>query len=334
MENYVLIPTRNIDVFLLKTVKSIKNSGETLEIVIGFDNGHVDQSVVAKLEELEVAILESPSAVPSVHSVLNFSLKSLFKSQPIFRMDADDLWVKGRSQHQSQIHGNHDAVASNMSFINSAGLAFPNLKYSFDNGIFSYPILLFSNVICHPTIYFVGNSTREVVYPDNAAEDYALWLDWIVKGRTIFYSNKKVIKYRMHSKQVSRNFNRNESQLFELYDYWIRAAGSLNIEALPFENFVALQCREHGCNSHKLSSSHIIGLGMRLLRFYREDSGISKSYRNRLIQELFVWSIFHKEIVKVIVELHKNKVPIAVTVKVLSRTLLHGVLVSIFVKRK
>jgi glycosyltransferase involved in cell wall biosynthesis len=334
MDSYVLIPSRNIDQLLLKTIESIKKSRESLEIVIGFDNGYIDQAVASRLKDLGVEVYKSPAQTPSVHSALNFALKTLSKNQPIFRIDSDDLWMKGRAKLQSNISGSYDAVASNVAFINSVGLPFPNLKYSFESGRLRFPILLFSNVISHPTIYFTNKGARDLVYPDNAAEDYALWLDWIVKGRTIYYCKNKVVKYRMHQNQVSRNFSRSESQLTELYAFWIKAADTLKTESMTFENFVALQCREYGCTIHGRSSSHVIGFCIRLLKFYDDDCRTCKSYRNRLIQELFIWSIFHNKVMATILELHEARIPITASCRILSRTFLHGVFVSIFVKRK
>jgi hypothetical protein len=328
MEGYVLIPSKNIDQMLVDSVRSVRLSGDFVEVLVAFDNGIVDQSSADVLKELGVKVIKSPTSPPSVHATLNFGLNALPANSHVFRLDADDLWIKGRSRLQVGVLNNCDAVAGNMSYINAFGLPLPNLKYSFGDGVFNYPILLFANVICHPTVLFKGSKTKSWSYPENSAEDYALWLQYICEDKVIYYLDKKVVKYRLHSNQVSRKYERSDQDLFNLYRFWRLAALHLDVNPLEFNVFIALQCRMFRCKEHREYYSDMSDFCLELRKRYSRENLLVDRYQFRLIQELLIWSLVHKVTIRSLLHLRKNKIPASTLLRVLIRTIIHGFFVK------
>lgn len=134
---------------------------------------------------------------------------SFCSEELIARIDCDDVMHINRIKNQTKFLSEHPeiaAVGSNLSYIDDES------KYIGESNFPRRPseitqMLLRKNCIAHPSVMFRKSAVTVIgLYSENAvgAEDYDLWLRMLSKGLLLANIPEKLIFYRIHSSQVSR----------------------------------------------------------------------------------------------------------------------------------
>ena len=202
----VLIPCHSTE-YLRAALESIaiqtldKNQFEVLVIADRVEPTAVEELLVNA--KFGFRVLRSPN--PGIVAALNFGLRNT-SAELIARMDEDDLMTSRRLEIQKNfldLNPDYAAVGGQLELINSA-----NKTIGFSN----YPLTLLRNSaktlkqspLPHPGTMFRRSMVLELGgYRDFLPEDWDLWVR-INERWKIANIRNTVLKYRVHSKQLSR----------------------------------------------------------------------------------------------------------------------------------
>jgi glycosyltransferase involved in cell wall biosynthesis len=224
----VLIPCHSTK-FLSESIASIREqtlSKNEFEIVIVADR--VDLAEVVDIlmgSDLNYRIISSES--PGIVAALNTGLQSI-SSEYVARMDEDDLMYPSRLQVQLEYLDSamdYVAVGGQLELIDENGSRIGESKFRKRIGI-SYKDLFFSSPVAHPAALIRRSAISEIGgYRSFLAEDWDLWVRLRETGR-LYNLPQKVIKYRVHSNQLSRQkmYAQSRARLLVGVSYFARQA--------------------------------------------------------------------------------------------------------------
>ena len=202
----VLIPCHSTK-FLSESIASIREqtlSKNEFEIVIVADR--VDQAEVIDIlveSNLNYRIVSSES--PGIVEALNTGLQNI-SSEYVARMDEDDLMYPSRLQVQLEYLDNTlgcVAVGGQLELIDENGSWIGESKFRRRIKT-SYKELFLSSPVAHPAALIRRSAISEIGgYRAFLAEDWDLWVRLREIGE-VHNLSQKVIKYRVHSNQLSR----------------------------------------------------------------------------------------------------------------------------------
>jgi len=224
----VLIPCHSTN-FLSESIASIREqtlSKNEFEVVIVADR--VDQAELVDIfvgSNLNYRIVSSES--PGIVAALNTGLKNI-SSEYVARMDEDDLMYPNRLQAQMEYLENTStclAVGGQLELIDEAGSKIGESKFRHKVGT-SYKELFSSSPLAHPAVMIRRSAISEIGgYRSFLAEDWDLWVRLREIGE-VHNLLQKVIKYRVHSNQLSRQkmYAQSRARLIVGVSYFARQA--------------------------------------------------------------------------------------------------------------
>lgn len=202
----VLIPCHSTK-FLPECIDSIQEqtlSKDCFEVVIVADR--VEQAEVAEILDgrgLNFRIISSSG--PGIVAALNTGLMNI-SSAYVARMDEDDLMYPDRLQRQIEYlekTSNCVVVGGQLEIIDSQGTRLGEFKFRRNIGK-SFKDLLATSPLAHPAVMIRNTAISKVGgYRGFLAEDWDLWVRLREIGE-VHNLSQKVIKYRIHENQLSR----------------------------------------------------------------------------------------------------------------------------------
>ncbi len=202
----VLIPCHSTK-YLAQCIDSFQNqtlSKEVFEVVIVADR--VNQGEISEILEgstLNFRILSTDS--PGIVSALNTGLNNI-SLEYVARMDEDDLMFPDRLEVQLTYLDETPeclAVGGQLELIDADGLSKGETRFQKKIGT-SYKKLFSSSPLAHPAVMIRRNALSKIGnYRDFLAEDWDLWVRLREMGG-VHNLSQRVIKYRVHSNQLSR----------------------------------------------------------------------------------------------------------------------------------
>lgn len=203
----VLVPIHKPNQFLYECLDSILSDipkEVKVYCLIHNPNSEIRDFVRAYQQIARIKVLETAS--DSLSGALNYGLRTM-REEWIFRMDSDDVWLKGRFLHQSRIIRDFPecfVFSGGMEVVNSLNQSSYELSYKEVRQLYLED-LLDEAKISHPTVLF--NRAKILAlgsYNENykASEDYELW-SRVASIQPIVVSPKKLIRYRVHAESQS-----------------------------------------------------------------------------------------------------------------------------------
>ena len=224
----VLIPCHSTK-FLSESIASIREqtlSKNEFEIVIVADRVNPVEVVdILEGSQLNYRIISSES--PGIVAALNTGLQNI-SSEYVARMDEDDLMYPSRLQVQLKyLDGAPDCVAvgGQLELIDENGSRIGESKFRRRVST-SYKELFFSSPVAHPAALIRRRAISEIGgYRSFLAEDWDLWVRLREIGE-VHNLSQKVIKYRVHSNQLSRQkmYAQSRARLIVGVSYFARQA--------------------------------------------------------------------------------------------------------------
>lgn len=224
----VLIPCHSTK-FMSESIASIREqtlSKNEFEIVIVADR--VDRAEILEIlvgSDLNYRIISSKN--PGIVAALNTGLQNI-SSEYVARMDEDDLMYPSRLQVQLEYLDSaldYVAVGGQLELIDENGSRIGESKFHKRIGA-SYKDLFFSSPVAHPAALIRRSAISEIGgYRSFLAEDWDLWIRLREIGR-LYNLSQKVIKYRVHSNQLSRQkmYAQSRARLIVGVSYFARQA--------------------------------------------------------------------------------------------------------------
>jgi glycosyltransferase involved in cell wall biosynthesis len=224
----VLIPCHSTK-FLSESIASIREqtlSKNEFEIVIVADR--VDPAEVVDIlvgSHINYRIISSES--PGIVAALNTGLQNI-SSDYVARMDEDDLMYPSRLQVQLKyLDSALDCVAvgGQLELIDENGSRIGESRFHRRVGT-SYKELFLSSPVAHPAAMIRRSAISEIGgYRAFLAEDWDLWVRLRETGK-VHNLPQKVIKYRVHSNQLSRQkmYAQSRARLIVGVSYFARQA--------------------------------------------------------------------------------------------------------------
>lgn len=208
----VILPVYNCSEFVLRAVESILHqSYKNLECII-IDDASTDDTleIIKNITDDRIIIIEKPINTGYTKS-LNIGIEKS-KGKYIARMDADDFSYPERLAKQVAFMEKHTDYS-----MCSTGFALYHNDYVVPSP-HTFELLkielLFTNVICHPSVMIRSSAINDFQLRYNSeyepAEDYELWTRLIEYGK-ICVLPETLVKYRIHQGQVSSQ--RHEQQI-------------------------------------------------------------------------------------------------------------------------
>ena len=228
----VLIPCHSTN-FLLESIASIEQQtleNSFFEVVIVTDR--VDEAEVIEIIEqskLNFRIVSSNN--PGIVPALNLGLGNI-ASEFIARMDEDDVMYPNRLEIQlAHLERNTICVAvgGQIELIDEFGFKIGDAKFAKKVGTTSGE-LFYSSPIAHPAAMIRTSAMRKVGgYRNFLAEDWDLWVRLQEIGE-LHNLSQKVLKYRIHGKQLSREkmYAQSRSRLIVGTSHFARKAGLID----------------------------------------------------------------------------------------------------------
>ena len=224
----VLIPCHSTK-FLSESIASIREqtlSKNEFEILIVADR--VDPAEVVDIlaeSHLNYRIISSEN--PGIVAALNTGLQNI-SSEYVARMDEDDLMYPSRLQVQLKYLDSAPdcvAVGGQLELIDENGSRIGESKFRRRLST-SYKELFCSSPVAHPAALIRRSAISEIGgYRAFLAEDWDLWVRLSETGK-VHNLSQKVIKYRVHSNQLSRQkmYDQSRARLIVGVSYFARQA--------------------------------------------------------------------------------------------------------------
>jgi teichuronic acid biosynthesis glycosyltransferase TuaG len=226
----VIIPVYNGDKYISKALESVlRQTYKNIELIV-VNDGSTDttQDILDKYSKADSRIKVyqiKNTGLPS--KVRNFAV-SKSKGSFLAFLDADDIWLPKKLEIQlKEIHTN-----SEIALVYSSAIVFGDVNFfSPLFGLLPLPFraarsfdqLLKRNSICCSTVLLRksiflkmnGFDEEELL---KAVEDYDLWLR-ICKNNKISYCKNILVKYRIHSKGISKDKMKLNNSVIKMFKY-------------------------------------------------------------------------------------------------------------------
>lgn len=190
---------------LEESVSSIlAQSYKNLEFIIIDDaSDYETRDYLSSLRDTRIVIIHNTENKGVTFS-LNEGLKRA-KGKYIARMDADDVSMIYRLEHQLQFMEKHKdvVVCGGLASING-GNEIIGASFIKDRETRKIRLSLYNEGIVHPTAFIRADAIRGILYDEliSKAQDYELWTRLIDKGK-IEVIPEVVLMYRVHELQIS-----------------------------------------------------------------------------------------------------------------------------------
>lgn len=206
----VIIPCYNSEKYIETAVHSIINqSYKKIEIIVT-DDCSTDKSyeILKELEKIDrrIKVFRNIENLKIVNTLNN--MVSLCNGKYIARMDADDISLPSRIEKEViflEKNPDIDIVGCNVIHIDEAGnkirkTILPRTPEQVEK------MKIFRTPFYHPAVMIRANVLKENKYDLNFlyTEDYELWLR-ILQKRKGANLGKRLLKYRIHNYQISKN---------------------------------------------------------------------------------------------------------------------------------
>lgn len=214
----VILPVFNAQNYIKESIKSILNQDfKDFELII-VDDGSTDDSlsVIKSFNDSRIRLIsrDNKGLVKSLNEAIEAA-----KGEYIARMDADDISMPDRlSKTLAYMQQNSlDLCGSFITKFHSNGGGYDSCEhekltkhYTKDANI--KVALCYSNPLSHPSIMAKASVLKQNPYPNEKAEDLALWCALAQKGIKIANIPQSLLKYRIHQEQITKSSKQAVSQ--------------------------------------------------------------------------------------------------------------------------
>lgn len=285
----VIIPVYNSEKYLFEALESIRvQTFEDFECIV-LNDGSTDKSqeIIQSFVEKDDRFILINKTNEGVGRTLKLGV-SLAKSDLIARMDSDDISKPRRLEIQYNYlskNQNVIVVGSGVQLINEKGRTIRRLNNSVpkNNLQCKWTQLRAGIPFSHPSVMFRKNNVINVgSYTTDLAEDFILWL----KLFDYQFANikSKLIKYRLHSKQVSSNFEKNHKVFEQISDYlnlvYSRFGLDFQIEIVKFLYNYRLLTYDLDSENQKKFYRYLVDLKMKFLFSFKVKKLKDRMYIN------------------------------------------------------
>lgn len=206
----VLMSVYNGEMYLKEAIESIlKQTYKNFEFLI-IDDASTDSSlkIIKSFKDKRIKVFRNKNNLGLTKS-LNIGIK-LAKYKYIARMDADDISLKDRLKKQVLYLEEHPdclLVATKVRVIDSSGN--PGLPWEADftfsesKSIKAY--LPIDNCIAHPSVMFRKDDFGLYNEDYKNSQDYAKWLELVLKGYILEKLDEELLLYRIHKNSITKS---------------------------------------------------------------------------------------------------------------------------------
>ena len=244
IEVSVVMPVYNSQQFVGKAISSIlKQSFRKFEFII-INDGSNDKSeeIILSFKDERIIYVNNKKNLGLIAS-LNIGIQKS-KGKYIARMDADDISLSSRFEHQVNFLNQNPGIGVCGSWYYSFP-SFPLIKVKghSDSEILR-TVLLFSPCLCHPATMIRKKVLTEnnLQYSENAKhlEDYDLWVRMSSYCK-ISNVGKFLFRYRNHPGQISNTHNAIQKKSGNLIreKYLSQLGFTFSVEELSMHNFIS-----------------------------------------------------------------------------------------------
>jgi glycosyltransferase involved in cell wall biosynthesis len=232
----VLLPYRNADHVILRSLDSIKPQLQNNELIL-VENQVEDSIIVDQFIQRnpELNIRKFKEIAPGIVQALNTGLQQC-NGEFIARMDADDEMLPSRLELQSaylRANPEIDLVSGCVEYVgnieDSRGFAFYVDQLNEIKTVDEISQLRFiESPFAHPSVMFRKSAIQdqELYKNGNFPEDYELWLRWLQQGRKMAKIDSMVLRWYDSENRLSRTDFRCSKSSFtwlkiEYLTHWI-----------------------------------------------------------------------------------------------------------------
>jgi len=208
----VLLPNHNGAAYLKEALNSVLDqSFKDFELLV-IDDASTDNSlqILESYKDPRLVILRLPENL-GITGVLNYALEQA-RGEFIARMDADDVCLPKRFEEQLDflaLHPEITVVSSRAIEIDENGRPNGVIRPAFSGtSCWTAWELIWSNPIVHPCAMMRKSAVMDAgKYPASAdslhCEDYALWIELLLKKKDFAVIDRIHLCYRMHPGQIT-----------------------------------------------------------------------------------------------------------------------------------
>lgn len=209
----IVLPVYNAEKYLPTTIESILSQTFSDFTLVAVDDCSTDRSleILHSFQDERMQIIEN-SCHHGITHALNQELASA-EGELIFRMDADDICLPHRLQHQVEFMKNHPqifACGTDTDLIDSTGKIVGHRDTQKGDQCIKIALFLGETSLAHPSVVMRAALVKlhQLQYSEKYpyAEDYELWCRC---STFCLYENipEALVQYRHHKESVSKAFN-------------------------------------------------------------------------------------------------------------------------------
>lgn len=212
----VIMPVYNAEKYLSQAIFSILNQTyQNFEFLI-INDGSIDSSenIIQSFSDKRIKYIKNDKNI-NIVKTLNKGVQ-LAKGEYIARMDADDISLPFRLEHQLQFlqENSCDLIGSAIRIFGEEISDY--IYYSPKTSIECEIAMLFLSPIVHPTLFARASLLKSYSYniDDLYCEDYGLWVRLVQKGYKIGNTARVCLNYRRSPNQITFKYSTISSQKF------------------------------------------------------------------------------------------------------------------------
>jgi teichuronic acid biosynthesis glycosyltransferase TuaG len=212
----VVIPMYNSSNTIRATIESVlTQTFHDFEIIIIDDCSNDDSfNIVSEIlkEDTRISLIKTKNNSGGPAEPRNIGIQHA-RGEFIAFLDSDDLWLPEKLELQlDSFSENISLVCSDMFLLVGNSLKYSYFKLYIRKFVFRLPYygLLLTNQICLSSVLCRAKLLHNISFNQDpkihTVEDYLLWLELILsRNVSLFFINKPLVKYRIHSTNITAN---------------------------------------------------------------------------------------------------------------------------------
>jgi glycosyltransferase involved in cell wall biosynthesis len=226
----IIVTTYNREFYLEKCLNSSLSQSFTDFSVIVVSDGYFKQteSLIDSINDNRIQLISNThTGLPAVSR--NIGLKNV-ETRYVCFCDDDDIWHEDKLALQLKFieENKSDVIFTDVSLINSEDTLIPNHQNLFINEYNSFLInsrygLFLKNYICLSSTLLKSNIAKSLAFNESVeyrgTEDYLYWLELLINKHKFQFLDNKLVNYRIHENNLSKNRNEAYCRTLNIIDY-------------------------------------------------------------------------------------------------------------------
>jgi len=291
----IVLTSNKTSLDVVTSLKSLfePNLNDQVEFLVNIER--ISREQVSQIREIGIRNLVLSDQVGSIATTLNSLIKAS-RGELIFRADDDDVYINRRLENQLLFMSNNPEIDfSGAALYRSEKGRITSIKFYPTTPDESFIASFFDcHTVAHPLVCGRREAFSRLLYRNEAAEDYDLWVRALNEGLSFANISVPMIVYRMPSYTSDKIAKLRQSVLDSTANL-IEGSLGVNKTVAKYIAMIVSQQNNHRLTSSEIAAAHSVFIGRLMAKGYgiRLIERVVKSFHPFLHQQLFPREGFH-----------------------------------------